>query len=64
LQALAKLTAAKKFTSIALPRLATGVGRLDWNDVRPPIAQHLDPLGIPVIVYTTYHAKQTANEGL
>lgn len=64
LQALAKLTAAEKFTSIALPRLATGVGRLDWNDVRPLIAQHLDPLGIPVIVYTTYHAKQTANEGL
>ncbi len=64
LHALAKLAAAEKFTSIALPRLATGVGRLDWADVRPLIAQHLDPLGVPVIVYTTYHAKQVAAEDL
>ena len=64
LQALAKLATAEKFTSVALPRLATGVGRLDWKDVRPLIAQHLDPLGIPLLVYATYHARQAAAEGL
>jgi hypothetical protein len=27
-------------TSIALPRLATGVGGLDWKDVQPLVVQH------------------------
>ena len=50
--------------SLALPRLATGVGGLDWDLVRPLIHQHLGPLPIPVIVYTTYHAGQQAAEPL
>lgn len=48
--------------SLALPRLATGVGGLDWNDVRPLIEQHLGDLKIPVFVYTTFHKGQQANE--
>jgi O-acetyl-ADP-ribose deacetylase (regulator of RNase III) len=40
--------------SLALPRLATGVGGLDWADVQPLIAKHLGDLQIPVFVYTTY----------
>jgi len=48
--------------SLALPRLATGVGGLDWNDVRPLIEQHLGDLKIPVFVYTTFHKGQQADE--
>lgn len=64
LKALRQLIDAEKFSSVALPRLATGVGGLAWNDVQPLIAQHLGDLKIPVIVYTTYHANQAATEGL
>ncbi|MBM3342618.1 MAG: macro domain-containing protein [Betaproteobacteria bacterium] len=64
LRALCQLADAEKFTSIALPRLATGVGGLEWRDVQPLVAQHLGDLKIPVIVYTTYHAHQAAAEGL
>ena len=48
--------------SVALPRLATGVGGMDWKDVRPLIEQHLAPLRIPVIVYATYAAGRAAEE--
>lgn len=64
LRELHKLAVDEKFTSIALPRLATGVGGLDWSEVQPLIAQHLGDLPIPVIVYTTYHAGQKAAEPL
>lgn len=64
LKALARIVAAEKLTSIALPRLATGVGGLDWADVEPLIANHLGGLGIPVIVYSVYRKDQRADEGL
>ena len=64
LRELHKLANEEKFTSIALPRLATGVGRLAWNDVKPLLKQHLGALNIPVLVYTTYHAGQQADENL
>ena len=62
LKALAKWVHAEKITSLALPRLATGVGGLDWHAVQPLIQQHLGELGIPVFVYTTYRAGQQATE--
>lgn len=52
----------EKFASLALPRLATGMGGLDWADVRPLIDTHLGDLDIPIIVYATYHAGQQADE--
>ncbi len=64
LRELHRLAVDEQFTSIALPRLATGVGGLDWHEVQPLIAQHLGDLNIPVIVYTTYHAGQQAAEPL
>jgi len=64
LRALRKLAETEGFTSIALPRLATGVGGLEWSDVRPLVEQHLGDLGIPVIVYTTYRAGVAAEEPL
>ena len=48
--------------SLAMPRLATGVGGLEWTDVRPVIQQHLGDLPIPIYIYTTFHKGQKANE--
>ncbi len=62
LRALHKLVETEAFTSLALPRLATGVGGLEWNDIQVLVRQHLGELPIPVMVYTTYHAGQKANE--
>lgn len=49
-------------TSLALPRLATGVGGLDWAEVKPLIAEHLGTLPIPIYLYETFHAGQRATE--
>ena len=62
LRALARIVEAEDLTSLALPRLATGVGGLDWDDVRPVIEERLGHLPIPVFVYAEYHAGQRADE--
>jgi O-acetyl-ADP-ribose deacetylase (regulator of RNase III) len=62
LSALVKIIATEKFTSIALPRIATGVGDLDWDDVLPLIENSLGGLAIPVYVYVTYIAGKAADE--
>jgi O-acetyl-ADP-ribose deacetylase (regulator of RNase III) len=62
LRALHKLIEAEKFTSLALPRLATGVGGLAWTDVLPLIKQHLGALQIPVYLYSTYRPGVVAEE--
>jgi O-acetyl-ADP-ribose deacetylase (regulator of RNase III) len=62
LRALVKLAKKESFTSLALPRLATGVGGLDWNEVKPLIEDKLGDLGIPVFVYSEFHAGQQAKE--
>ena len=64
LRALHQLVEEEKFTSLALPRLATGVGGLQWDDVFPLIKKHLGELAIPVFVYTTYHQDQRGAEKL
>lgn len=48
--------------SVAIPRLATGVGGLDWEDVAPLVREHLGDAGVTVYVYTTFHAGQAADE--
>ncbi len=62
LRALRKLIEEEDFKSIALPRLATGVGGLDWQDVRPLIDNHLGDLDIPIYIYTTYQSGVPAEE--
>lgn len=62
LKALRSTIEAEGFESVALPKLATGVGGLDWDDVRPLIEQHLGDLDIPVYVYSTYHPGEIAAE--
>lgn len=48
--------------SIAMPKLATGVGGLDWADVFPAIKESLGDLPIPIFVYTTYVKGEQAEE--
>lgn len=62
LDALAKLIARETFTSIAVSRLGTGSGDLDWDDVWPLIEAGLGQLEIPVYVYSGYRAGQKAEE--
>lgn len=62
LKALVKIAKEEGFTSIALPRLATGVGGLNWEEVRPVIESRLAELNIPIYVYVEYHAGQQAKE--
>lgn len=51
-----------RVASIALPKLATGVGGLAWEKVEPLIRTHLGNLPIPVYVYTTYQRGVRAAE--
>lgn len=62
LKKLRQKTVDDKITSLAIPRLATGVGGLSWDEVVPRVGQHLGDLKIPVMVYSTYHAGQKADE--
>ncbi|MSU35905.1 MAG: Appr-1-p processing protein [Pedosphaera sp.] len=55
LRELHSLVEAEKIASLALPRLVTGVGGLEWDQVEPLIRQHLGSLHIPIYLYTTYH---------
>jgi O-acetyl-ADP-ribose deacetylase (regulator of RNase III) len=64
LRELAGLVREQGIKSLALPRLATGVGGLDWADVKPLIRQHLADLGVPVLVYEVYRKDQKADEKL
>jgi O-acetyl-ADP-ribose deacetylase (regulator of RNase III) len=52
----------EKVSSLSLPKLGTGVGGLDWGQVRPIVEEYLGELSIPVFVYTTYHPGQQAAE--
>ena len=62
LKMLAKMIKKESFTSVALPKLATGVGALEWSDVWPIIEEKLGDQDIPIYVYTEYHAGQQAKE--
>jgi O-acetyl-ADP-ribose deacetylase (regulator of RNase III) len=62
LRELRKYIETEKVASLALPRLATGVGGLDWAEVKPLIDRHLGDLGIPVFVYATYRSGVQAAE--
>ena len=64
LRELHKIVEQEKLTSVALPRLATGVGGMDWDEVASLIDQHLGDLKIPVIVYERFEPDTKADEGL
>lgn len=62
LRELRRLVDTEGFSSLALPRLATGVGGLKWEEVSPLIEKHLGDLPIPVYVYTTFQKAVEASE--
>lgn len=62
LKELKKLIQKEDLKSIALPRLATGVGGLDWNDVKPLIYNTLGDVNAQVYVYSTFVKGQAAEE--
>jgi len=62
LKELHKFIETEKIESIALPRLATGVGGLDWDEVYPLVEKHLGNLSLSVYLYTTYNKGVTAEE--
>jgi len=64
LKALHQLAVQEQWSSLALPRLGTGVGGLDWKDVEPLVRQHLGKLDARVIIYSSHHAGAAANEQL
>ena len=62
LQALKKEVQAQGIKSLAITRVATGVGGLKWEEVQPLITQVLGDLKIPVYVYSTYKKGVAAEE--
>jgi O-acetyl-ADP-ribose deacetylase (regulator of RNase III) len=64
LRELAKIIEKEQIQSLALPKLATGVGGLNWDEVWPLVQEHLGSLDIPVYVYTEFHADMQAKEPL
>ena len=62
LRALKKLIVKEGLSSIALPRLATGVGGLEWSDVRPLISNQLADVEVSVYLYSLYTPGKKATE--
>lgn len=54
LRELAKLVEQNNLESVALPRLATGVGGLDWEEVRSLIYHHLEAIEAKVYLYAQF----------
>lgn len=38
-------------TSLAVPALGCGLGKLKWDEVKPLIVHHLDPIDLPVGIF-------------
>jgi O-acetyl-ADP-ribose deacetylase (regulator of RNase III) len=54
LHELQKLVVTEELKSLAVPRLATGVGGLAWDQVWPLIKSDLGSLKIPIFIYSHY----------
>jgi len=48
--------------AVAMPKLATGAGGMDWKQVLPHIHTHLNGLKTPIYLYTTFHKGMKAEE--
>ena len=62
LRELRKLVDREGFRSVALPRIATGVGALEWEQVEPLVRAQLGELSIPILVYSDYEPGVVAEE--
>lgn len=61
-RALKKEVKEQGFKSLAIPKLATGVGGLDWKHVKPLMWECLADLDIPIFVYVTFKKGGVAKE--
>lgn len=62
LRALKKLIAEEGLSSVALPRLATGVGGLGWEEVRPLVFNQLADTDADIFVYEKFVPGKKATE--
>ena len=62
LKALVKMVKKENIKSLAIPKLATGYGNLEWEKVRPLIYNRLKKLDIPIFIYSTYSKGVQADE--
>ena len=62
LRSLKKVIEDEGLSSVALPRLATGVGGLEWEDVRPLIMNQLADTDADIFVYHEYVPGKKAAE--
>lgn len=58
LKALAQEARNEGWKQLALPRLATGIGGLAWDDVKPLIEKQLGDLDSEVLVFEVFRAGQ------
>jgi O-acetyl-ADP-ribose deacetylase (regulator of RNase III) len=59
LRALRKLIEHEHIASVALPRLGTGLGGLDWSEVRPLIENQLGDVAAEIYVYSEHAPGKT-----
>ena len=57
LKNLSEIIEKERIRSVALPKIATGVGGLDWNDVRELIDQYLSDSKAEIFLYSDYRRK-------
>lgn len=62
LKELAKIIKKENLSSVALPRLATGVGGMDWDEVELLIDEHLGSVDATIVVYETFQKGVKAAE--
>ncbi|MCB9060999.1 MAG: macro domain-containing protein [Halobacteriovoraceae bacterium] len=63
LKELKKFVEKKNIKTLAIPKISTGVGGLDWKEVQPLIQNHLEDVEeLKVFVYEQYQAGTKANE--
>ena len=48
--------------SLAIPRIAAGLGGLQWEDIKELLIEILEPLPIPIYVYEHYEKFTKGNE--
>jgi O-acetyl-ADP-ribose deacetylase (regulator of RNase III) len=52
----------QEIKSVAITKLATGVGGLEWNEVKNTLTNDLSNYKGKVVLYTTFKAKEKAQE--
>jgi O-acetyl-ADP-ribose deacetylase (regulator of RNase III) len=64
LKNLAKEVKKANIKSLALPKIATGVGGLSWETVKPLILKHFEGSDVQISIYEKYQKNVQAKESL